>query len=67
MKDERQLQVMEASLKLFLHYGYQKVSLVDIARDLGVSRPTVYQAFPNKEEIFKALVEQRNEEALNRI
>ncbi|MEM1295331.1 MAG: TetR/AcrR family transcriptional regulator [Verrucomicrobiota bacterium] len=64
MKNERQRQILDVSQQLFLHYGFQKVTLVDIAKELGVSRPTLYQAFPNKEEIFKALVEMRHEEFL---
>ena len=43
------------------------MTLGDIASEAGVSRPTVYQAFANKEEIFTALIEIYHEDALERI
>lgn len=67
MKSERQIQILEVSQRLFLHFGFQKVTLSDIAKELNVSRPTVYQAFPNKEEIFLALLESFYAETLKRI
>ncbi|MEM9478294.1 MAG: TetR/AcrR family transcriptional regulator [Verrucomicrobiota bacterium] len=67
MKKDRQSQILEAAGKLILHHGYQKVTFADIAKELGVSRPTVYQAFPNKEEIYKALVHKYQTEALERV
>ncbi|MEM9481638.1 MAG: TetR/AcrR family transcriptional regulator [Verrucomicrobiota bacterium] len=67
MKSDRQRQILEVSKGLFLHYGFQKVTLSDIAKELGVSRPTVYQAFPNKEEIFIGLLECFFAESLARI
>ncbi|MEM9017908.1 MAG: TetR/AcrR family transcriptional regulator, partial [Verrucomicrobiota bacterium] len=67
VKSERQLQILDVAKRLFLHHGFQKVTLGDIANEAGVSRPTVYQAFPNKEEIFKALIEVYQEESLERI
>ncbi|MEM7013972.1 MAG: TetR/AcrR family transcriptional regulator [Verrucomicrobiota bacterium] len=67
MKTERQLQILEVAKRLFLHFGFQKVTLGDIAKEMGVSRPTVYQAFANKEEIFSAIIETWQEDALERI
>ncbi|MEM0896200.1 MAG: TetR/AcrR family transcriptional regulator [Verrucomicrobiota bacterium] len=67
MKRDRRQQVLETAGKLILHHGYQKVTFADIAKEMGVSRPTVYQAFPNKEEIYKALVHKYQTESLERV
>lgn len=35
----------------------------DLARDLGVSKSTLYEHFPSKDELIGYVVEQINEEA----
>ncbi|MEM6821453.1 MAG: TetR/AcrR family transcriptional regulator [Verrucomicrobiota bacterium] len=65
--DEKTKKILDKAKELFLHHGYAKVTLSDIAEQSGYSRPTVYQVFPNKEEIFKTLLEQWAEEALQKI
>ena len=67
MISERKQQILKVSKELFLHHGFKKVTLSDIAGEVGVSRPTVYQVFPNKEEIYKALIEQWQKDAFQRI
>ena len=67
MKNERRQQILEVAKRLFLHHGFQKVTLGDIAAESGVSRPTVYQAFANKEEIFNAIIQSYQEASLLRI
>ena len=67
MNSERESRILEISKELFLHHGFKKVTLSDIANEVGVSRPTVYQVFPNKEEIYKALIRQWQEAAFQQI
>ena len=55
--DTKEARILEVSLQLFLQHGYTKVTLSDIAQALGVSRPTVYSAFANKEAILLGLFE----------
>lgn len=43
--------ILDASSKLFLQYGIKSVSMADIARDLAISKKTVYTHFENKEDI----------------
>lgn len=40
-----------------MRYGYRRTTMDDIARRVGLSRPTLYLTFPNKEAIFRAVVE----------
>jgi AcrR family transcriptional regulator len=51
-------QILEAALKLFSHRGYGATSVRDIAEEAGVSKGNVYHHFPDKESIFRALLEQ---------
>jgi AcrR family transcriptional regulator len=51
-------QILEAALKLFSHRGYGATSVRDIAEAANVSKGNVYHHFPDKETIFRALLDQ---------
>jgi AcrR family transcriptional regulator len=57
MDDERRRRVRQAAMEVFLRYGYRKVTMDDIARGVGISRPALYLVFPNKEAVFRDLVQ----------
>lgn len=40
----------------FMQMGFSKVTLDEIAADLGISKKTLYKFFPSKEELLKAAV-----------
>ena len=48
----------------FSQYGYRKTSMEDLAGAAGISRPSLYSYFENKEEIFRSLSRMLNERAL---
>lgn len=50
-------QILDAALKLFSHRGYGATSVRDIAEAAGVSKGNVYHHFPDKETIFRALLD----------
>jgi AcrR family transcriptional regulator len=50
-------QILDAALKLFSHRGYGATSVRDIAEEAGVSKGNVYHHFPDKETIFRALLD----------
>lgn len=50
--------ILKASLKLFSHRGYGATSVNDIADEAGLSKGNVYHHFPDKETIFRALLDQ---------
>jgi AcrR family transcriptional regulator len=54
--DPRSSAIMEAAAGLFMQYGYSRVSMDDIARAAGMSRPALYQYFRNKGDIYQAIV-----------
>ncbi len=50
-------QILDAALKLFSHRGYGATSVRDIAEAAGLSKGNVYHHFPDKETIFRALLD----------
>ncbi|MBN8648399.1 MAG: TetR/AcrR family transcriptional regulator [Caulobacterales bacterium] len=56
--DEKQatsLRILDAASKRFLHYGYQKTTMNEIARDLSMSTGNLYRFYPSKLDIAEAL------------
>lgn len=49
--------ILDAALKLFAHRGFGATSVRDIAEAAGVSKGNVYHHFPDKESIFRALLD----------
>jgi AcrR family transcriptional regulator len=46
-------QALERAAELFWRRGYEGTSLADLTHELGISRPSLYAAFGNKEALFK--------------
>lgn len=53
----RSQQIVKAALGVFLRYGYARTTMGDIAQAAGLSRPTLYLSFPDKDSIFQAVVD----------
>ena len=53
--DSRRARILEGAMKVFLAYGYQRVTMDDIARAAEVSRPALYLVFKNKADIYRAI------------
>jgi AcrR family transcriptional regulator len=49
--------ILDTALKLFAHRGYGATSVRDIAEAAGLSKGNVYHHFPDKESIFRALLD----------
>lgn len=54
---ERRQQILDAALKTFASYSYRRVSMDDIAKVVGISRPALYQQFKNKADIYRGVVQ----------
>jgi AcrR family transcriptional regulator len=48
--------IVTAGRGLFFSRGFVRVTADEIARQLGISKATLYKAFPSKEEILRAVV-----------
>jgi AcrR family transcriptional regulator len=51
--------VLQAAMAAFGDRGYEGASMSGIARDAGVTKSVIYDHFPSKAELHKALVEQQ--------
>lgn len=47
--------ILETADRLFRHYGYDKTTVADLARELGMSPANVYRFFASKSEIVEAI------------
>ena len=56
--EQSRRQVLDAALHLFSHQGYRATTMRDIAKKAGVSTGNVYHHFPDKEAIFRTLIEE---------
>lgn len=54
--DARQKSLLDASLTVFLRYGFRKTSMEEVARAARISRQGLYLHFKTKEELFRATV-----------
>jgi AcrR family transcriptional regulator len=54
--DERPAQILEAALDVFGEKGLAAARLDDIARRAGLAKGTIYLYFPNKDELFRAVI-----------
>lgn len=50
--EERKEKILQTALKVFAREGYRDSNLSLIATECGISRPTIYQYFKDKEEIY---------------
>ena len=64
MGEKTQQLILDAAFAEFAHHGFQKASLKDIAALAGVSRPTVYSFFKNKDQIFRSVAVNIHENGL---
>jgi AcrR family transcriptional regulator len=54
---ERREQLIDAALEVILEQGYERVSIEAIARKAGVTRPVIYDHFPNLGRLLSALID----------
>ncbi|GAA0342591.1 TetR/AcrR family transcriptional regulator [Bacillus carboniphilus] len=52
-REQKKLDILDASLNLFLKYGIQKVSISEIAKEANVSQVTIYNYFENKHKLIQ--------------
>lgn len=50
--EERKIRILNTALRVFAREGYRDSNLSLIAEECGLSRPTIYQYFHDKDEIY---------------
>jgi AcrR family transcriptional regulator len=66
-KNDKKDALLQAAWKLIRHYGYNKTTIDDIAREAGVGKGTVYLHFRSKTEIMLALTDLTNQRIIDGI
>ncbi|WP_373541331.1 TetR/AcrR family transcriptional regulator [Chamaesiphon sp.] len=62
---EKVEQILQGAMQEFLTRGYAGTSMEKVAAAAGVSKPTVYSYFKDKEVLFQALIENLGEKKFN--
>ena len=57
--------IIQAAIKIFSQKGFHKSTMDEIAREVGVSKGTLYTYFKSKEEILKEIWELNNQNILD--
>ena len=63
----RRSHIVGAATSIFLRYGFGRTTMADIAQAAGLTRPTLYLTFPDKESVFQAVIEAMIEEKMTQI
>ena len=59
---ETRLRIVTAALERFMSAGFSVVTMDDIARDLGMSKKTLYEFFPGKLELLRETTRHKHAE-----
>ena len=57
-------EALASALRVFWAKGYDGASLTDLTEAMGITRPSLYAAFGNKEALFKRALDLYQEEKL---
>lgn len=66
-KEELRDGILDATERLLARYGYRKMTVEDIAREVGVGKGTIYLHFSSKEEIVLSHVDRIVERVKERL
>jgi len=54
---DRREEIISSATELFYEYGFQKATMRDICRKIGITQAALYYHFRNKEEILYTIIE----------
>lgn len=54
----RKQEILETAMKLFSEKGFEKTSISDIAKEIGVAQGLCYRYFPSKDILFQSALEE---------
>lgn len=59
-------QALDAALAVFWRNGYQAASLAELTQAMGISKPSLYSAFGNKEQLYLTALERYRVQQLSK-
>lgn len=60
-------EILDATEQLFIHMGYRRTTIGDIAKKMGVAQGMLYYYFKSKEEILEELIKRQVYSAISKI
>ena len=54
--------ILSAARKRFAHYGFSKVTMDEVAADVGVVKGAIYYYFPTKESLFEGVIREEQKQ-----
>ena len=63
--EERKQEILDTAMRIFYEKGYEKTSITDIAKAIGVAQGLCYRYFPSKEALFDSAIDQYAEELVS--
>ncbi len=61
----RKKEILTGALRVFSRKGYDKTTITDIAKELGISQGLCYRYYSSKEEIYDAVLEEYSDYIVN--
>lgn len=55
-RPELKSRIVEVARKMFLEQGIKAITMDDVASQMGISKRTLYEVFPDKQELLKACI-----------
>jgi len=59
---EKEKLILDAAQRRFISYGYSKVTMDEIAEDIGMGKASLYYYFPTKDDILRGVIQREQEE-----
>lgn len=59
--DEKKLEILERASLVYMKYGIKTVTMDDLARELGISKKTIYKYFEDKNDLIRSIIELKTE------
>jgi TetR/AcrR family transcriptional regulator len=61
VNNPKEKEIIEAARNLFAHYGFSKVTMEEIAAEVGMGKASLYYYFPKKEDLFKSVIQKEQD------
>ena len=55
--DEKKLEILERATAVYMKYGIKSVTMDDLAKELCISKKTIYKYFSDKNDLIEAIIQ----------
>jgi TetR/AcrR family transcriptional regulator len=64
LANEKEKLILDAAENRFARFGFSKVTMDEIAQDVGMAKASLYYYYPTKENIFRAVIAREQDQFL---